>query len=384
MSEKALRWIIYVAGAVCLYAFLAIRILPLFNGVLKEKYIPEYWENTKWGELYYFSFIKHFQEKNLPDYSIKYRFTDRHPELNEADILTFGDSFFDFSRMTTFPEQLGDSLKKKVFYERMDQPLVYLDENNYQAGAHKYLIFETAERFLHDRFIEPQPVEAYRDNRNGLRKAAAGIRDFLFLDDTEVLYSVLLARSYFTTAIYSTIATLKFDVFKQITSQTPAWSLEYKRPWLFGAIQLGKEPGGYERNYSREEIDNYCDNIEKLSDELREKYNIEMLFMIIPSKYTIYHNLMHVDDSLYGNFIPEMYVELEKRNIPVIDFYEEMMAQRDDKLLFYGTDTHWTEDGLQIALGKTLDKFESLPKEDFITANHSADQKGPETKTTVR
>ena len=47
MSEKMLKTLIYIAGAVCLYAFIAIRIPGLYNMVLKEKQIPEYWENTK-------------------------------------------------------------------------------------------------------------------------------------------------------------------------------------------------------------------------------------------------------------------------------------------------------------------------------------------------
>lgn len=361
MSEKALRWIINIAGIVCLYAFLAIRVLPLFNAVLLEKYIPEYWENTKWGELYYFNFIKHFREKNLPDYQVKYRFTDKHPGVQNADILAFGDSFFDFSRMTTYPEQLADSLHQKVFYERMDQPLRYLAENNYQNSEKKYLIYETAERFLHDRFNEPQPTTAYVDQRSGIRKSLAEIRDFLFLDDTELLYSMLLSRSYFTTGVYSGITTLKFDLFRQITPQTPVYSLNYEnKPWLFGALQLDEGPRGYKCQHTPDEINNYCDNIELLANELKQKYNLEMIFMIIPSKYTIYHNVVGTEDSLYGNFIPKMYDELNRRGIPVIQFYDEFMAQRFDKLLYYGTDTHWTEDGLHIALHKSIQFIDSL------------------------
>jgi hypothetical protein len=361
MSEKALRWIINIAGIICLYAFLAIRVLPMFNAVLLEKYIPEYWENTKWGELYYFSFIRHFREKNLPDYKIKYRFTPRHPKVQDADILTFGDSFFDFSRMTTFPEQLADSLHQKVFYARMDQPLRYLADHNYQNSEKKYLIFETAERFLHDRFFEPQPRTAYIDNRSGIRKTVADIRDFLFLDDTELLFSMLLSRSYFTTGVHSIINTLKFDLFRQITPQTPVYSLNFKdRPWLFGALQLDDGPRGYECQHTPEEISNYCNNIELLANELQQKYNLEMIFMIIPSKYTVYHHIVGTEDSLYGNFIPEMYDELNRRGIPVITFYKEFMAQRYNKLLYYGTDTHWTEDGLQIALNKSLQLLNSL------------------------
>ena len=62
---KLLKALIYIAGVVCLYAYLAIRIHPLFNAILKEKVIPEYWENTKYGELYYFNFIRNFREKKL-------------------------------------------------------------------------------------------------------------------------------------------------------------------------------------------------------------------------------------------------------------------------------------------------------------------------------
>ncbi|MBN1950906.1 MAG: hypothetical protein JW801_06855 [Bacteroidales bacterium] len=366
MSEKALRWILYISGVVCLYAFISIRIpsLVMFNGIILEKFIPEYWENTKWGELYYFSHIRHFQEKGLPPSQTKYRFTDRHPELTKADVLAFGDSFFDFSRMTTYPEQLGDSLDQKVFYARMDLPLEYLKANAYQKGEKKYLIYETAERFLHYRFSYPQNSDPVLADTSGLKKVFFSIRDFFFQEDTELKYSMLLSRSYLTTHAYSAITTLKFDLFRQITMQTPVYSLEnnyYKdRPWLFGASQLGLEPGGYERVHPEDTILNYCDNIEKLSKDLKEKYNLELVFMIIPSKYTIYHNIAGMEDSKYGQFIPRMYDELRKRNIPVIDFYDEMMAQRYEKLLYFGTDTHWTEAGLHIALNETLKVFRSM------------------------
>ncbi len=73
-------------GIVCLYAFIAVRVPPMFNAVLKEKIIPEYWENTKYGELYYFNFIKHFREENLPP--IRRNTVSREAShLDEADML---------------------------------------------------------------------------------------------------------------------------------------------------------------------------------------------------------------------------------------------------------------------------------------------------------
>ena len=114
MNERLLKIIIYITGIVCLYAFMAIRIPAMFNAVLKEKIIPEYWENTKYGELYYFNFIRHFRESNLPHHSEKYRFTEKHPTLDEADIYLFGDSFFDFTRTKTFTCMYRQELNQRM------------------------------------------------------------------------------------------------------------------------------------------------------------------------------------------------------------------------------------------------------------------------------
>ncbi|NJK87100.1 MAG: hypothetical protein HC906_15125, partial [Bacteroidales bacterium] len=53
MRERTLKIIVFTAGIICLYAFLAVRIKPMFNLVLKEKIMDGYWENVKYGELYY-------------------------------------------------------------------------------------------------------------------------------------------------------------------------------------------------------------------------------------------------------------------------------------------------------------------------------------------
>lgn len=356
MSEKALKIIIYIAGVVCLYAFLAIRIEPMFNLILKEKVIPEYWENTKYGELYYFNFIRHFREKDLPPYHVKYRFTKKHPSLENADVYLFGDSFFDFSRMETFPERLGDTLGIRTYYARFDYPLKYFADSNFNNNSEKFLIYESAERYIPDRFTESHPLVPYRDPRSGIRKTLADIRDVIFLDNTEVLYSTLMMRSYFTTGIYSFISTLKFDVFNYITNKTPKYIADDKNPWLFYFDQLNGAPSSFYYQHSQQEIDTYCDNIKDLSDKLYDQYTMKMVFMAIPSKYTIYHTLLNNDE--YNQFIPRLYAGLEKRGVPVIPVYEDFIKARDT--IYYGTDTHWNKKGLNIALDNAVEVLDSL------------------------
>ena len=360
MNEKLLKILIYTAGAVCLYAFIAIRIPPMFNVVLQEKIIPEYWENTKYGELYYFNFVKDFREDDLPAYSVKYRYTEKHPTLDQADIYLFGDSFLDFTRMTTFPERLGDTINQRAFYARLDRPLQYLEEHQYSSSEEKIILFESAERYIPERFSQPHLIEPAPDSRSSIRQKVASVRDFIFLDNTDVLYGTLLSRNYLTTGLYSASTTFKFNAFKYITDMTPVYTLEEETPWLFYHDQLNGEPSSFYYQHSQEEIDTYCNNIADLASKLLDQFNLKMVFMAIPSKYTIYHTVVNNDP--YNDFLPRLYAGLEERGIPYIPIYEDFMKAKDNSSepIYYGTDTHWTKKGLDMALENTVKVLESL------------------------
>jgi hypothetical protein len=356
MNERLLKIIVYVAGAICLYAFIAVRVPSLFNAVLKEKIIPEYWENTKYGELYYFSFIHNFREKGLPPCSKKYRFTEKQPSVHDADIYIFGDSYFDFSRMKTFPERLGDTLGMRAFYERMDRPLHYFAEHGFENSKEKILLYESAERYIPTRFSAPHQTGLTVDSRSWFRQKAAAVRDVIFQPNTDVLYGTFLSRNILTTDIFSFNATLKFNVFGYITKMTPKYYLGGGTPWLFYYDQLNEEPGSFYYHHSNDEINTYCDNIADLSEKLYKEYKLKMVFMSVPSKYTICHTLLN--DDPYNNFLPRIYEGLEERGIPVIHLYEDF--KNSDKVLYYGTDTHWRAEGVSMALHNTLELFKNL------------------------
>jgi hypothetical protein len=349
MKQKTLHIIIYTLGFSCLCALVAIRIPGFFNILVKEKVIPEYWENTKYGELYNFNRIAHFKE-DLPPSTIKYRYTPKHPDLKAADIITFGDSFFDFTRITTFPERLGDTLHKRVYYSRYDYPLNELAENNYAKGNPKVLLYETAERYIPVRFSKPQENEYIRDTRSNFRKLMVVIWHKVFIKDSEVSYSLLLTRSYISEKVYSMIATLKFDALGYIAETTPVYSLKQKVPWLFYYEEVNKDVTSFYYKHSDEDIERYCNNIADLRNKLKDRYNLDMLFMPVPCKYTIYHKFVNQD--AYNNLLPRIYKGLEKRGVPVIKLYDDFIQSKE--ILYFGTDTHWNKKGLDLALDKTL------------------------------
>jgi hypothetical protein len=361
-KEKIIEIIIYITGLIGLYGFIAIRFPAMTNLLLKEKVIPEYWENVKYGELYYFNYIKHFREYNLPKAGPKYRHTPKHPKLEDADIIVFGDSFFDFARMKTFPEKLSDSLNKKVFYARYDYPLRHFAENGFQNHKARVLIYESAERYIPTRFFKPHEINPPGDNRSKIRKTAAQIRDKIFLPDDEVRYDLFLTRSYLTYDIYSLIATFKFDAFGYIPSTTPKYSLKEKDPWLFYVEEVNDKETSFYYQFSQEQIDTYCDNIADLANKLKKLYKLDMIFMAIPSKYTIYHKFLNND--AYNNFLPSLYKGLEKRGIKIVKLYEDYV--NSEEVLYYGTDTHWNEKGLNIALLKTIDNIIPLLQSDYL------------------
>ncbi|MCK4747441.1 MAG: hypothetical protein KAT15_10410, partial [Bacteroidales bacterium] len=142
MNEKILRWLIYVAGVSALFLFIAIRFQPLFNAILQEKVVENYWDGTRYGEMYYFSMVKHFREEGLPPAGEKFELSEKQASVKESEILTFGDSFFEFSRLKQFPERLADDFHKSVHTVNEDFPLKYLDEHGYHDTVPKLVVYE--------------------------------------------------------------------------------------------------------------------------------------------------------------------------------------------------------------------------------------------------
>lgn len=353
MKEKLLRIVIYIAGSICLYTFLAVRFFPLMNGILSEKMDQETRDFNKYGELYYFSCIKDFKVKFKQQYK-KYRLSDQNPEITSADVLTYGDSFFDCSFQKNIPEILSDTLDLKVYsYVTRDpsraNPFCLLNESGYKNSAGpKVLIYESVERNIPERFDEPFSNSCF-SNLVPKKSVKDEIMGFIFKKNSENLYDVMLKQSYLTSKVYAAISTFKFRAFGYISPLTAKYTTN-PEPWLFHEKEYGHELGGFYYKYSDEEIMTYAENILVLKNNLKSQYNLDMVFMPIPTKYTIYHKL--INNHQYNNFLPRLYEELDRRGIKYVDLYNEYVKSPD--ILYHGTDTHWNEKGVKIALDKVL------------------------------
>lgn len=353
MKELHLKIIIFISGLICLYVFFAIRSFPLMNSILVEKMDKETREFTKYGELYYYSCIPDFAVEFGNQFG-KYRLSDRNPTITEADILTYGDSFFDLQSQKNIPELLSDTLGKKVFsYISTDpyrsDPFCILNEAGFKSNTSpKKFIYETVERNIAQKFLD-RFNPGCSDDSNNKETVEEKTLDLIFKNNAENLYSVILQQSIFTAKLYSLTSSIKFRLFGYISSLTSKYTTE-PDPWLFYEKEYTDELGGYYYEYTDEEIQSYADNILYLQDNLKSLYNLDLLFLPIPTRYTIYHKLLNNDP--YNNFLPRLYKELDKRKINYLDLYT--VYSESNEILYHGTDTHWNPKGVDIALNLIL------------------------------
>ncbi len=353
MKEKLLKIFIYVSGIICLYAFVTIRFRPLFNSVVTEKLIPGYWDNTKYGELYYFNYITHFKEEGMPPVIEKFQYSDNQADINETEIFNVGDSYFDIARGTQYSKRLMEKTGRKVHYVYEDYPLNYLIRNNYTSEQPSLMILEFVERYIPFKFTTPHSMDYFPEKKKSkLRQFGSEIKELIFYQKSEELYDVLLKRSYLTNWIYPTISTLRFDLFKQVSRLTPAYSLDHEIPWLFYHDQVNDENTSFYYKHTDEEIENICNNIKDLEKKLMDNFNIRLVFLPVPAKYTLYHRVIDNNDDEYNNFLPRLFKGLEERDIPYINIYDDYTASND--ILYYGTDSHWNLKGLEIAVEETM------------------------------
>lgn len=372
--KKLVKIFIYVFGLLCAYGFFAIRFPMLFNAIVEDKIVSGHWEFVRWGELYYFNFIEDFKVDGFPDAKEKYRLSAKNPGLEEADILLFGDSFFDYARFKNIPERLSDHLGAKVRFDHEDHPVQFLYNNGYKKqDVKKYLVYETVERNINMRFGDPYwrhevPRKKHTPQETSVK---AEVLNFLFPKERENLYAQLIGRSYITRGINEQIATLRYRWFGYRSALTPVVAADNPDdPFLFYYKEVSDDtPFGFYYTHTDSMINSYCDNFLLLKENLEKEYNLELVVLITPNKYTLYHTKINNDK--YNNLIPLVQEGLRKRGVKYVDVYSPLKKGAENGEIYYhGTDTHWNEKGIDVGFKELLNVVRTkYPHLDSLSVN---------------
>ncbi|MBU0647330.1 hypothetical protein KKC67_01145 [Patescibacteria group bacterium] len=310
--------------------------------------------NLTTGDLYNYAEVADFSEpiKQLSSYN-------KNQSLNEAKILFFGDSFSRTSLDSLpLPVEIEKSSGFKTFYPPSNVDVSqYLLNNNYQNENQKVIVIETVERNI--------DINLGLEDRPSVETTSAPVASGLYqkltiflFNQTELEY--FIKNNYFLKPIRLWLKQLAYQYFGDIDNMTSLYSRNPKMLFFSEEVNFNQDVN----KLRPENMEKLIDKIVQLNKELKEKYNLKMILVVVPNKLSIYHDILKNDPG-YDNFLPLLQGELKKCNIDYVDLYQEYssMHQRNRNFaLYYSNDTHYTASGKMILVNKLLEKIKNYLK----------------------
>jgi len=327
------------------FLFLLLSLFLLIGGMKTSvgKLLIENDETICKGDIYQLCKITKFMEK-IP--LIKHKQT-KH-SIYDASIITLGDSFFESSLASDkFSVELEKILAIPVFninntgayfLSQVDMPLAFFETIKFVKGQRKILVLETVERYSIDR--------AKKYNRSPNAKSTVkvsnenSVKKIFNVSGIEYFYK----NNLVTGRIYSLIQNIRFDLLGITDASCTYFRQTPDNIYLREDIDF---------NRSRKDdqtITEIVDYIARLSETLKDKYNIQLVYVIIPNKYSLYSSRI---GEKYDNYIPRVVSELTKRHVIAVDIftaYSQYMSDYPRVQLYFNGDTHYNNTGKRIVL----------------------------------
>lgn len=290
-----------------------------------------------YGDLYNMCLVDLFREK-----IDKQPIEKQDSDLDQYNVIAFGDSFFRANlESETFAKELAAKSGLKVYYLNSEEyfqnntnPLTFLESKNYKKGRRKILIYQSVERYSLDGAKNLTSHERTADYSDGLTEKIFDNNhlDYFFKNNLLIYPAV------------KWIANVKFHMLGEIDGRIARYSTTPKMLFYKPGVDFNLRKKGPEDFKMLEE------NINYLKKTLEEKYNIELIYMVIPNKFTIYYDYSS-NDYQYDGYLLEVARIMPRNNIPYIDVYQIYQTYRkrnDGRMLYYVNDTHYTP------LGKSM------------------------------
>jgi hypothetical protein len=354
MNRKIISIFLFGACIYCLACIFLGIYKPLGNYFIArpmKNYLFYPGNNILFGDLYKFSGINDFKE----EMNIKIGLANQTASnIEDAQIITIGDSFFGISfDGLHFSGSLQKKLKQPVFYQwnlsAVDYPLEFLKSIKYQkTGKPKFLILETIERLSKIRTNTYNQVAPKFSNLNA--EPPKTLRSIIF----DIKY--LFLNNIISFPVIAFIKTLRFNLTGNIDPAISTYSLNPLNLFYFQETLFTEE----DKN-----INNIVDSIHTLALKLKNDYNLILIYVVMPNKYSIYHETA-VKNTGYDDYIHKVVEQLRKRNIPAPDVYTKFrnfIKIHPDIPLYYKSDTHYNSTGRDLAADVVAEQIKELQPE---------------------
>lgn len=291
--------------------------------------------------------------------------------LDEAEIVAYGDSYFNTHIGDLYAGDLiQNATGKKVHTPETKEtdPLEFLKEKNYSANKNiRILLLESVEDFsmvkvdgAQKHRFTPDNFFAKLTNAMRWRRVAvnAWLKENLIIlnnDNKDIQY--FFENNIVSYHMAKFIANFRFAYLEEMDPIVGAYSRDPKMIFRKSSVTFNK------RAKTEKEIGDLVSFVTRVSKELKEKYNIHVIYTLIPSKYTVYRDHEKYTYT-YDNFVPRVNRRLKENGVQVIDIYskyQEYRATDDSQLLYYVADSHWTPLGKNIFVRevvKALNEFD--------------------------
>lgn len=276
--------------------------------------------------------------------------------LATSDIITLGDSFFNSSlESELFANELAGksgyavhNMASSNFFEPYSYPLAYLKYIDFKPERRRILILETVERSSLERTTTYNSLAGTSANRlNALA--------FKLLKNNDVEY--FFKNNLVIHPINKWLKNLRFEYFGIIDKAVGSYSVNPNMLFYQRDVEYASVPK------SDIVLDDGADQVARLADILRSRYDLDLLYVVIPDKYSIYQDYLKTKNS-YNMYIPRLVDKLRRRGVHAVDLYRAYKSYRQTNtdLLYFVSDTHYTARGKAILVDECLREIALMSK----------------------
>jgi hypothetical protein len=274
--------------------------------------------------------------------------------LAQAEIITLGDSFFNSSlESDLFANELARKGRQAVhnltssdFFEPHSYPLAFLKASGYKPDRRRILILESVERSSLER---PRSYLATAGASTNRLNALA----FKVLKNNDVEY--FFKNNLIMHPFIKWLKNVRFDWFGVIDRAVGAYTLKpdmlfYQRDMEFAAAP---KPDAV--------LDEAANRVARLAEILKRQYDLELLYVIIPDKFSVYRDYLPHAGS-YDRYIPRLVERLKRRGVHAVDLYSAYLEKRQNsrEQLYFVSDTHYTAFGKAVLVDECLREIAAM------------------------
>jgi hypothetical protein len=299
--------------------------------------------------------------------------------LEDAEILTLGDSFFNSSLGSDlFANELAGrggfpvhNLPAGDFFEPYSYPIAFLNAIGYKPERRRILILETVERSSLER---TGTYLASIDNKltsAGTLTNRINALAFRMLKNNDVIY--FFEHNLLIHPVSKWLKNVRFRWFDIIDESIGAYTI--RPPMLF----YNRDIQFASTSKSDAVLNAASAKVEQLALTLRSRYKLDLIYVVIPDKYSVYRDYLDKERP-YDRYIPRLVRMLRGRGVHAVDLYSAYMNYRrtGTDLLYYGSDTHYTGKGKVLLVDECMREIETIRGRRLSKADVEKDKGHPQ------